>query len=417
MSFLKGRTIVFTAILLAACVMAFAATSPKVKSLASQIKKDLRAVENMHDAPQAVAKLDEIRKKIDELKAEDSSYPEINSIESSYRRNRGLFEANKSREKTAPAVDDTAKKQALKDWQDMVNIYDDFRAKLDPIIPHGKYVIYEGAGVDAVMARVEALRAETPGIKRRIEEFTRKYGSDIDTIDRKLAELTPLNMKASRYSDENRRPDESAGLAVDRLTSRMADLEDAPAYMARQVLSNAIRTLSDIESFPDTTRDARYVEVEKEFSVAAKLDPKSAEVKAWHEKAKNMRAGSKANVEKELNAAKFPSDIKGFSGPGNPAELKKSVIAFYDSLYPKEKAVAVSIAGNWMSAKKNIFGETIQWGLPVNVAAYTKNNPDICRVFNLTVVTREALGVKKTPPWDAEWVGNSYRMRTKNVPK
>jgi hypothetical protein len=78
---------------------------------------------------------------------------------------------------------------------------------------------------------------------------------------------------------------------------------------------------------------------------------------------------------------------------------------------------AVSIAGNWVSAKKNIFGETIQWGLPIWAASVHNDSKDIARVFKLTVLTAEELGVKKSPPWTEQWVGDSYRMRAKNIPR
>lgn len=395
----------------------FAAPSTKSKEMVKQINKELRAVENSHDAAQAKSMLNDIRKKIDELKAEDPSNPELNTIESKYRRNRGMYKEDTAGEKTGKPEDSSQKKQALQDWEAIVSVYKGFREKMDPVIPHGKSVIYNNSNIDEVTSIIQSLRAETPGIKVKIDKFTAKYGKDIDSIDRKLFELTPLNMKAGRYSEENRRPDESAGLSVDRLMTRMNDLEEAPVFMSRQVLSNAVRAASDIESFPDETRDSRYAEVEKELAIAAKLDPKSEEVRNWQANLQKMRSASKENTDKQLESARFPIDMKNFTGPGKAAELKKSIMAFYDSHYPKEKSVAVSITGNWRSVKTNILGETIQWGLPVSVAAYTKNNPDICRVFNLTMVTAEGRGIKKSPPWDLDWVGNSFRMKTKNISK
>jgi len=74
----------------------------------------------------------------------------------------------------------------------------------------------------------------------------------------------------------------------------------------------------------------------------------------------------------------------------------------------------VSVAGNWFAAKHNIFGEPIQWGLPVHCASQ-QGEQGVCRVFKSTVLTGIGLKVAKAPPFKDHWTGDSYRMLIANL--
>jgi len=86
-------------------------------------------------------------------------------------------------------------------------------------------------------------------------------------------------------------------------------------------------------------------------------------------------------------------------------------------VYPKEKAISASVAGDWVSAKKNLLGQTIQWGLSVFIASIQNNSKDVCRVFKMTVLASEGNNPPKTPPVKDHWTGDSYEMLIANVPR
>jgi len=74
----------------------------------------------------------------------------------------------------------------------------------------------------------------------------------------------------------------------------------------------------------------------------------------------------------------------------------------------------VSVSGGWIAAKHNILGQPIQWGLPVYCVSQ-QNEPGICRVFKMTVLTGIGAGVAKAPPFTDHWTGDSFRMKAANL--
>jgi hypothetical protein len=54
---------------------------------------------------------------------------------------------------------------------------------------------------------------------------------------------------------------------------------------------------------------------------------------------------------------------------------------------------------------------TVVQSLPLRQALFSK----IDRVFTMTMITGEGPGIAKSPPWTEAWVGDSFRMRTKNI--
>ncbi len=98
------------------------------------------------------------------------------------------------------------------------------------------------------------------------------------------------------------------------------------------------------------------------------------------------------------------------------------VLALLDDLQKNDvpavkQALAARIYGNWVTTKRDLIGQTIQWGLPVYVASAPKGSTEIVRVFRMTVLGAEGSGATKTPPFIDHWTGDSYRMRAKNLPR
>jgi hypothetical protein len=126
------------------------------------------------------------------------------------------------------------------------------------------------------------------------------------------------------------------------------------------------------------------------------------------------RKKSQADVQKALESARFPANVSSFAGPGKIPELAADVKTYFAGAYPKEKVLAVSVSGGWVTTKHNILGQPIQWGLPVFCASQ-QNEPGICRVFKMTVLTGVGVDIAKAPPFTDHWTGDSYRMMIVNL--
>ena len=131
--------------------------------------------------------------------------------------------------------------------------------------------------------------------------------------------------------------------------------------------------------------DSVYARLETQLRAAQRLDPNNAAIGSELAAFGKQRAGLQAAAAERLKTAKFPAHAGNFTGPGDPKALTAAAIRYFNEVYPKEKAIAASVAGNWVSTKKNLLGQTIQWGLPVYVASIQNNSKEICRVFKMTV--------------------------------
>jgi hypothetical protein len=259
-----------------------------------------------------------------------------------------------------------------------------------------------------VVAKIAALRKKAPAVKQQLEAFRAKYGSDPDKIDDAMEQA---------LASGGNRPAESAGNCFTKLSDGLTNLDEAPKIEAKRILSDALERMALIESFiADTERDKRYALADEKIRMGLKFNPADPELKAWAAKIPALRQKSKADIEKTMDAAAFPGPMAGFAGPGNPAQLVASLKTYFNQKDGSQTTLAVNIAGNWVVAKRNIFGDPIQWGLPIWAASVKKDSPEIAQVFKLTVLTEEGLGVQKSPPWTGEWVGDSFRMRARNVP-
>ncbi|HOY46000.1 MAG TPA: hypothetical protein PL189_14755 [bacterium] len=434
----KGFCIVLVVSLL--CGLFQPVPAADTRTLAREAAAAIRAVENMQDNAAAAAKLKEIRAKLDQIRAADPNFAELRILESKYKRLTGLFGAPPAAP-SAPAVKTGAsaassssagggassgtvsaagKAEVLKDWEAIVALKKDFLPRLEEVIPvHVKNIIYDGEHADEALARIAALQQEAPAVKARVVAFGAKYGRTVDEIDSKIYGLTPKDLSLSLYDPQNQRPDESPGRAWEKLSNGLTNLEEAPRLEAKRILTRVLQNLDLIESFiMDTERDKRYAAVEEKLQMAARFSPQDAEVREWQGKIKAMRIKSKADIEKALDGARFPAAFAGFAGPGDAVGLAASALRYFTQeggWEPNETVVKVVVAGNWVVAATNIFGEPIQWGLPIWAAAYRNDSKEIARVFRLTILTKEGLGVAKRPPWTGVWTGDSFRMRTANV--
>ena len=431
-------------LLFAIVSLAVPAGAADIKTLVKEANAKFRAIDNTNDDAQAKALFEEAKSLLDQIAAQNPNAPELMILKTKSRRAATRFETSAppappvaSAPKAPPApptasppkatpgptepvqpASGPARDEVIKDWAAFVQLHADFTQKVNRSFPQPGVIVYEKKNADQVLALIDDLaKNDVPRIKQALKAFGDKYGTEVNIIDRKLFALTPLDNRYGMYDEQNRRPDGSAGQCYTDLVRILSYLGDAPKIEAKRLMKLTVdNILVDMDFFTDTTRDARYADAEADLQLALRFSPEDEDIKTLLAKTKQARKQSGAEIEKALDTAKFPESIKDFAGPGHPRELVAATLTYFNKAYPAEKALAASICGNWISAKHDLVGQTIQWGLPVYVASAQKGSTDVVRVFRMTVLGAQGSGAPKAPPFTDHWTGDSFRMRAKNLP-
>jgi hypothetical protein len=377
-------------------------------------KAALRAAENTNDPQVKATKLSEARTLIDQVKATDPANTELRTLESKYRYL--APDAAPASPSAAPAAAGAAgSPDALKDWLAIVEMHKMLREKTERFFPNPENIAYSPDQTGAVIAlAADVLKNDRARILEFLKAFAAKYGQPDDAMDRKIIALTPKDPKKGMYDEANQRPDDLPSQCYTGLVDRLTWVQENPGREAKIILRNAMLTLADAEFIMDTHRDAQYQRIEAELKRAQQFNPKDAEISSALATVQASRKRSAAEAKKAMESARFPAHAAGFAGPGAVPDLVAATRKYYGGAYPKEKILAVSVAGGWIVAKTNILGQPIQWGLPVFCAAQ-QNEPGICRVFKMTILTGIGAGIAKAPPFTDHWTGDSFRMLVANV--
>lgn len=401
------------------CGMVTGVGATDVKTLVQQANAALRAVENTRDATIKFAKLDEAKALIEKIKAADPANSELRILESKYRRlDTGRPPAGTAAA-TAPAATtaaDTGKaKQTLEDWYAIVKLEEDLTAKTSRFFPNAENLNYTKDQTDQVLSLInDVLENDKPRILAFLKSFSANYGEPNNEMDRKIIALTPKDPKKGTYDEANKRPDENPSWAYKKLMDRLSWIQAGPGREAKLIMKNAMEAVARADFFQDTVRDSKYAEAELELVRAKRFNPKDPEVTQALATVQAGRKKSQADVKKALESARFPANVSGFTGPGTIPNLIEAVKTYYAEAYPKEKLMAASVSGPWIVTKLNIFEQPIQWGLPVFCAS-VQDEPGVCRVFKMTMLTGVGVGISKAPPFVDHWTGDSYRMLEANL--
>ncbi len=399
------------------CGMVTGAGAADVKTLVQQAKAALRAVENASDASFKNAKLDEARDLIAQIRAADPTNSELGTLDSKYRY---LAPDRKpAAAAAAPAgaasADSGKAKQALDDWNAIIKLEQDLAAKTSRFFPNEENLSYTKDQSDQVLSLVaDVLKNDKPRILAFLKTFSGNYGEPNDDMDKKINALTPKDPKKGMYDEANKRPDELPSQAYRKLLDRLSWVQAGPGREAKLIMKQAMETIADADFFQDTIRDSKYAEAEAELVRAKRFNPRDTEISQALTSVQARRKKSQADVKTALQSARFPANVAGFAGPGTIPALAAAVKTYYADAYPKEKLLAVSVSGAWVVTKLNIFDQPIQWGLPVFCAS-EQDEPGVCRVFKMTVLTGVGAGIAKAPPFSDHWTGDSYRMLVANL--
>jgi hypothetical protein len=406
-----------TSVLLVGCLMVGmtpGAVAGDTKDLIRQAKAALRAAENTNDPQIKNAKLDEARALIDKIRAAEPNNTELGTLESKYRYQDTGREATKAAS-SAPVVDQGKFKEVLADWNAIIKLDKDLYNKTHQYFPHAGGMSYTKEQTDQVLSVVnDVLKNDQPRILAYLKEFSQKYGEPNDEMDRKFYALTPKDPKKGMYDEVNQRPSELPSRCYKNLLERLTWVQEDPKKEAKLIMRRALESVENADFYMDTKRDAEFAAAEAELNRAKRFNPQDGEISQALATVQASRKKSQADVQKALESARFPASVATFPGPGNIPDLIPAVKTYFAAAYPKEKILAVSVSGGWTATKHDILGQPIQWGLPVYCASQ-QNEPGICRVFKMTVLTGIGVGVAKAPPFTDHWTGDSFRMKAANL--
>ncbi|HAE23387.1 MAG TPA: hypothetical protein DCG47_13870, partial [Spirochaetaceae bacterium] len=304
---MKSRRLRWVLLGILLCGMVAGVGATDVKTLIQQAKAALRAVENTRDTAIKFAKLDEAKDLIEQIKAADPTNSELKTLESKYRYlDTGRPAAGAATASTA--ADPVKAKQTLADWNEIVKLEEELRAKTGGFFPNAENLNYAKEQTDQVLALIsDVLANDKPRILAFLKSFSGAYGEANDDMDRKIIALTPKDPSKGMYDEANKRPDELPSWAYKKLLDRLSWIQAGPGREAKLIMKNAMEGIANADFFQDTIRDSKYTEAELELERAKRFNPKDPEIAQALAAVQAGRKKSQADVKKALESARFPA--------------------------------------------------------------------------------------------------------------
>ena len=139
---------------------------------------------------------------------------------------------------------------------------------------------------------------------------------------------------------------------------------------------------------------------------------------------KGMGSVKEAELRRIQNATFPTGHYARFRGPGKANELAKSAIEYFKREWSGgergQTCITTVVRGDWYCYKRNIFGQPVQWALPVTVAfnrdwGEWQAKDGYARVFYMSMLTPIEANGKKEPNWAMTGMGDDYVMLLENI--
>lgn len=332
----------------------------------------------------------------------------------------------------APAHADPSRTESLKElllsWESLGKLSKSVMEDIHRWGPNGPYRGVINEQVAERFAIIETYQLQTqPGVESQLAAFEEKYGQTREAVETSFAPLL-------RMAPGERLPAELEDLAgrihgsypePERLLretrAELAGLQTTRVQTADYFVTQARPTLEHLEQETPERQQPALIRLEQELRFAVAFDPTNKEAAKLLKTVEDKLTASAALLEQWLDAQVFPSPEFEFSGPGTAADLTASSLAWFQgnaewNQSNGEHPFHVILGGNWVVTRRNILGEPVQWGLPIYMALWKDAQPELARVFTLTMVTEIRFGVAQSPPWKGCLVGSSFPMRRSKVP-
>ena len=164
------------------------------------------------------------------------------------------------------------------------------------------------------------------------------------------------------------------------------------------------------------TVEESYAQAKQFLELAVAYQPEHAEAKQKlaaidGEQKERLSADAKAIDEEE-----FGSHAESFQGPSSVDEMAAIATKYLSSKESGKdgKLLALRIAGDWQVADQNILGDTLTWGLPVEVAYREDSDPKTAKVVSVELITRDK---DQRPPFQRHRFFGARYVRVANLPQ
>ena len=309
-----------------------------------------------------------------------------------------------------------ADNQAQADAEKLLETHEKYGNKFEGI--HGNSIFYglKAEEAEAALKNLESVEKETlPEVQPILAVFAVKYGTQAMAINNKLRSLGVTTEK-------------NVGNRFDRLYEGANNILKSRKATAEDIARKSKGMVSNISFLMESIRVKRMQDTKALLIIGQKFDPNNAEINEMVASIDQQIAEMSEKIEKDIDARTWKPSVKDFPGPGKTDELAKVALDYFknDRAWGKNEKkkvdiLAVSVQGPWKVAERNIFGQVIQWRLPIHLAVTHESlkAKNIAQVYELSLVTMEGAPnqTPKQPPFDGFWVGNNWMMRLNKIPK
>lgn len=240
------------------------------------------------------------------------------------------------------------------------------------------------------------LLTEYSGNKSQITEtladFEAKYGSDRDAIEKATGGM-------------------EAVYPWEKFKKAMIDIELVPGRLGEKVKEMIDHELSSLAGSHDFFRLEKHAAIIKLEEFCIKNIPGYSPA---------VDIAGKLAEDRKL----FDAKIEGKAWPaskGSDAD-RAGALDYLKNTWGKDEkreytVLGTVITGEWSVQKKDLIGQPVMYGLPVLLAVQTPEDQahGLARVFILTLRTSEGAGVKMSPPFASDTVGDSYFIRADKI--
>jgi hypothetical protein len=252
-------------------------------------------------------------------------------------------------------------------------------------------------------------KSEKMNLKKQLDEFTAKYGTTKDDIDKKA--------NAAGYSGNDR-----PSYPFEALSEGLKKMDDARRLGADDLAKKIGEMIGRLQGMHDFAREGMYGTLKEWFDLASRFDannPTVASTKAALDKA---LAEDNKQLEEMIDTKEWSGNSKGGEADAALTFFKndKDWGARPKGSGPEDQPripLGVSIHGSWSVQATDILGKPIQYGLPAFVAVQIEREKSLkrVRVYDVTLRTKEGPNAEPKPPFESITVGHSYYIRPDKI--
>jgi len=264
--------------------------------------------------------------------------------------------------------------------------------------------------MNKILSAIEGFeKNERSNLKKRLDEFSSKYGSSRDEIDN--------NAKSGGYSGNDR-----PSYPFEALTDGLKKTGDVRKLAAEDLVKRLNEMIQKLPEMHDFAREGMYDTLKEWIGMASRFDSGNSTVLSAKEAMDRAIAEDRKKLEAKIDAKDWPGNSKGGEADAALSFFRndKGWGARPKGSGPEDQPripLGVSIHGSWSVQATDILGKPIQYGLPAFVAVQLEREQSLkrARVYDVTLRTKEGPNAESKPPFESITVGNSFYIRPDKI--